>query len=105
MSGRWRTSDPEVKAIVEGRHGDPFKLLGLHQVNGEWVARTFVPDAEVIEVAELSGAPVGRLEPRHQAGFFEGKLAISHRHPLRYHARNRGGSWSLIDPYIFGPVL
>src|SRR5436305_10763978 len=105
MPRPWTTNEPEVEAIVGGRHGDPFKVLGLHQIGGDWVARAFVPGAEVIEVTTLSGAPVGALERRHDAGFFEGKVEIAARQPLRYEARNSSGSWSLIDPYIFGPVL
>jgi 1,4-alpha-glucan branching enzyme len=94
-----------MEAIVAGRHGDPFKLLGLHKAGGDWIARTFVPGAETIEAADLSGTPIGPLERRHGAGFFEGKVSVSGRGPLRYHARNQGGGWSLIDPYLFGPVL
>src|SRR4051794_14791048 len=105
MPRPWRTSGAEVEAIVKGRHGDPFKLLGLHKMGGDWIARAFVPGAEAIEVAGLSGEPLGALERRDEAGFFEGKIAITNRQPVRYHARNSGGSWSLIDPYIFGPVL
>jgi 1,4-alpha-glucan branching enzyme len=100
----WQTSDAEMEAIVSGRHGDPFAVLGLHE-RGGWIARAFVPGAEAIEVASLSGAPLGSLKRRHEGGFFEGKIAIKDRTPVRYEARNAGGSWSLIDPYIFGPVL
>ena len=25
--------------------------------------------------------------------------------PVRYHARNDGGEWDVLDPYSFGPVL
>ena len=38
-------------------------------------------------------------------GFFEGKLSIRKRQPLRYRARNAGGEWWVTDPYSFGPVL
>ena len=42
---------------------------------------------------------------RDDAGFFEGKLSIRKRQPLRYRARNAGGEWWVTDPYSFGPVL
>ena len=73
MPRLWTTSDAEMEAIVGGRHGDPFKVLGLHKVGGDWIARTFVPGAEAVEVVSLSGKPLGRLERRHEAGFLEGK--------------------------------
>ncbi|MFL5259780.1 MAG: 1,4-alpha-glucan branching protein GlgB [Hyphomicrobiales bacterium] len=100
-----KTSIPEVEAIVAGRHADPFRVLGLHENRGRWIARTFIPGAEEVEATTLSGAPAGRLERRHAAGFFEGQVDIAGRRPIRYEARNQGGSWSVIDPYIFGPVL
>ena len=28
----WKTNNAEIEAIIAGRHGDPFKLLGLHGV-------------------------------------------------------------------------
>jgi 1,4-alpha-glucan branching enzyme len=45
------------------------------------------------------------LKRRHEAGFFEGPINLKERQPLRLEARNSGGSWSVIDPYSFGPVL
>ena len=41
----WKTSAAEIEAIVAGRHGDPFAVLGLHQAGKRWVARAFVPGA------------------------------------------------------------
>ncbi len=101
----WRTSDAEIAAIVDGRHGDPFKVLGLHKHGRDWIARAHVPGAESLAAATLDGKPVGHLEMRHDAGFFEGKLALKQRQTLRYQAANRGDGWNFIDAYLFGPVL
>ena len=40
----------EARAIVEGRHGDPFSVLGLHQRGGRWVLLAFDPGAEALQV-------------------------------------------------------
>ncbi|MGQ0485080.1 MAG: 1,4-alpha-glucan branching protein GlgB [Hyphomicrobiales bacterium] len=101
----WRTSDAEIAAIVDGRHGDPFKVLGLHRHGRDWIARAHVPGAETLAATTLDGKPVGQLEKRHDAGFFEGKLALKQRQTLRYQAANRGGGWNFIDAYLLGPVL
>jgi 1,4-alpha-glucan branching enzyme len=101
----WKTSTPEIEAIVAGRHGDPFAVLGLHQQAGTWVARAFVPGAEEVEVLDERDRPLARLERRHDAGFFEGPVPVSTRQPLGYHARNGGGSWMVADAYLLGPVL
>ena len=37
-------------AIAEGRHGDPFSVLGLHNRGGKWVVLGFDPGAEAMFV-------------------------------------------------------
>ncbi|EKE17028.1 MAG: hypothetical protein ACD_10C00659G0002, partial [uncultured bacterium] len=37
-------------AIAEGRHGDPFSVLGLHKRGGKWVVLAFDPGAESLTV-------------------------------------------------------
>ena len=101
----WTLPAPEVEAIVSGRHGDPFSVLGLHPSGNDWVVRAFVPGAEELEVLDNDGKRLVWLPRRHQAGFFEGSLPVSSRQTLGYLARNAGGSWTVIDPYLLGPVL
>ena len=101
----WTLPAPEVEAIVSGRHGDPFAVLGLHPSGNDWVVRAFVPGAEELEVLDTDGKRLVWLPRRHAAGFFEGSLPVSSRQTLGYLARNAGGSWTVIDPYLLGPVL
>ena len=101
----WRADDGDVKAIIGGQHANPFGVLGLHEVGGRWIARTFIPHAEHVEALDRDGKPVGELNLRHKEGFFEGPVSISERQPIRYRARNEGGEWEVQDPYSFGPVL
>jgi 1,4-alpha-glucan branching enzyme len=101
----WKTSAAEIEAIVAGRHDDPFRVLGLHKVGKSWVARAYVPGARSLAVSTLDGMPAGLLERRHDAGFFEGPVKLNDRQPVSYGAANEGGSWSLVDPYVLGPVL
>jgi 1,4-alpha-glucan branching enzyme len=101
----WTLPAPEVEAIVSGRHGDPFAVLGLHQSGNDWVVRAFVPGAEELEVLDKDGRRLVWLPRRHQAGFFEGSLPLGTRQALGYLARNAEGSWRVTDPYLLGPVL
>ncbi|PZO76032.1 MAG: 1,4-alpha-glucan branching enzyme [Mesorhizobium amorphae] len=94
-----------IEAIVAGSHGDPFAILGLHGEDGRFTARAFVPHAESLEAFTLAGEPVGALERRHDGGFFEGRVSLPERQPLKFQAKNSGGAWWLTDPYSFGPVL
>jgi 1,4-alpha-glucan branching enzyme len=101
----WQAETHEVEAIVAGRHSDAFGFLGLHQIEGAWVLRAFVPNAETLTAYTLDGTELGHLIPRHGAGFFEGKVSIETAQPVRYRAKNAGGEWDVYDPYTFGPVL
>jgi 1,4-alpha-glucan branching enzyme len=101
----WQAEQSDVEAIVGGQHGNPFSVLGLHQIGKNWVARAFVPGAETLEAFDLEGASLGPLERRHDAGFFEGQVQVNARKALRLHAKNSGGEWDVVDPYSFGPVL
>ncbi len=96
----WRLDAAAIAAIVSGTHADPFAVLGPHQFGDDWVERAFVPGAERLSVADA-----GYLEQRDPAGFFEGLVKLPMPQALRLNAANAGGTWSLIDPYSFGPIL
>jgi 1,4-alpha-glucan branching enzyme len=102
---KWNTSGPEIQAIVDGKHADPFKVLGLHRIGKSWVARCFVPGADIVHAQGLDGAELGELQKRHHSGFFEGVINIEVARPLRYLCANGGGRWIVADAYSLGPVL
>ena len=102
---QWKTSSAEIEEIVAGRHGDPFRVLGLHQSGKTWIARAFVPGAMSLEALNAEGKSLGQIPRRHEAGFFEGSITIKERQPIGYMAANGGGTWIVTDPYLFGPVL
>ena len=98
-------SKAEISAIVRGKHGDPFAVLGVHPADGGLLARAFLAGAETVEALTLAGEPAGTLAMIDKAGLFEGRLTIRKPQPLRYRAANQGGTWTVGDPYSFGPVL
>jgi 1,4-alpha-glucan branching enzyme len=102
---KWQAEWTDIDAIVGGHHADPFGVLGLHQVGGQWIARTFIPHAEQVTALGPDGFAIGELARRHPSGFFEGPVEIKQRQPMRFRARNEGGEWEVADPYSFGPVL
>ena len=96
-----------VEAIVRGRHGDPFSVLGAHPgENGRMAFSVFAPDAAEITVLDESGRPIARLDRVHPEGFFHG-LSDGPRDHGPYGLRLRAGEheWDRPDPYGFGPVL
>ncbi|RYD87109.1 MAG: 1,4-alpha-glucan branching enzyme, partial [Sphingomonadales bacterium] len=98
-------SKAEISAIVRGKHGDPFAVLGVHPTDTGLLARTFIAGAETVEALTLAGKPAGTLAMIDKAGLFEGGLSLRKPQPLRYRAANAGGTWTVGDPYSFGPVL
>ncbi|MDX3909760.1 MAG: 1,4-alpha-glucan branching protein GlgB [Sphingobium sp.] len=89
-----------------GRESDPFSILGVHPAARDFIARCFLPDAVEVSASTLDGNPAGTLQRIHEAGIFEGKVAIRQRQVLRYRARYPdGATHEVIDPYSFGPVL
>lgn len=101
----WRLGEPEIAALIAGTHDDPFAVLGPHLIGTTWIARAVLPGADTVAAAALDHRPLGNLERRHPAGFFEGKISLQKQEAIRYAASNAGGRWNLIDPYSFGPVL
>ena len=97
-----------LSAIVDGRHGDPFAVLGPHEVAGKLVVRAFVPFATKLAVIDpASGAVAAELREVAKPGLFEG---IVPDRPIWFGYRLRatdanGGSWEIEDPYRFEPVL
>jgi hypothetical protein len=73
--GSWRAQRGAVEAVVEGRHGDPFAVLGMQGGDGSpLVVRVFHPTAGRVQV--LDGAlVVADLERTDEAGFYEGAVA------------------------------
>ncbi|WP_119256652.1 1,4-alpha-glucan branching protein GlgB [Shinella zoogloeoides] len=95
----------DIDAILEGRHWDPFAVLGLHASGNTFIARCFLPGASEVAVETLSGKEIGTLTRVAEAGIFAGEVAAKKLQPVRYRARNAGGEWTVVDPYSFGPVL
>lgn len=95
-----------VAAIVEGRHGDPFAVLGMHGGHGQpLTVRTFQPGARAVRV--LAGdALVAELTLTHAAGFFEGEVPNrTERFPYRLRISWAVGESTVEDPYRFGQIL
>ena len=58
-----------VEALVHGRYGDPFAVLGPHETPGGWTIRAFVPDASAVAVLDrVQKLPLGGLQ--RGTGFF-----------------------------------
>jgi 1,4-alpha-glucan branching enzyme len=94
-----------ARAVVEGRHGDPFAVLGPHLAGKEWRVTVFVPGAEKVTLLPKGkGAkPVEMVAVEGAEGLFTGLMPK--RVDYRLRAANAHAEWKFDDAYRFGPVL
>lgn len=92
----------DVQALLNGRHSDPFSVLGVHKTKGKSWLVSFLPDA--VSLSAKFGRKIVDI-PRLHGPVFAGPVPNSKfKHQLT--ARYAGGeSWTFDDPYRFGPVL
>jgi 1,4-alpha-glucan branching enzyme len=100
--------DDDYYPLIEARHSDPFRLLGIREENDRTVARVFRPDAAGVTLVEEGG--LGRrfeLAKKDDAGLYEADLG-DEKPPLRYRCEYtgyHGDNWTQLDPYAFPAVL
>ncbi|MET0483002.1 MAG: 1,4-alpha-glucan branching enzyme, partial [Aestuariivirgaceae bacterium] len=100
-------SQGTIDALVSGRHGDPFAVLGPHRVDKGFVVRVFRPGvARAMLVDSASGEELAELERIHREGLFSAILPDRSERP-RYRLRFIEGDhvFEEEDPYRFPPVL
>jgi Carbohydrate-binding module 48 (Isoamylase N-terminal domain) len=99
-----RARSTAVQALVDGRHGDPFSILGPHQCGSMSVVRVLAPGAQKIEVvAREDSSWLGRLELAHPGGLFAGPV-VGDR-PYRLVIQWPEAVQETEDPYSFGLLL
>jgi 1,4-alpha-glucan branching enzyme len=97
-----------LDAILGASHGDPFAVLGMHQVGEHLVVRIFRPEARAVAVQSLDNP--GAIFPAlrvHEAGFFEAVLEGAQER-FRYTlccTGHDGQEWTERDPFSFGVLL
>lgn len=101
-----------VEAIVRGEHGDPFAVLGPHEVyvtpEPGIAVRAFLPDAREATVVDADGEIKDQpMELIHPDGLFE--VVVPTRDvlfPYRLRVTDRQGQgYEIEDPYRFPPTL
>ncbi len=99
--------EPEILALVEARHGDPFAVLGMHKTGAGVAVRAMLPDAQQMAVVEsLTGEVVAEGVRIRPEGLFIADVP-GRREPFRYRLRVTSGGIvrEFDDVYGFSPVL
>lgn len=99
----------EIQLVMEGKHYDPFRVLGLHPLadeSGLAVLQTWMPDVATV-VATLPSGEVFALDKIEEAGFFRAQVPYSENAQtytltLTFHD---GQTVTTRDPYTFWPVI
>ncbi|MBB4184723.1 1,4-alpha-glucan branching enzyme [Sinorhizobium terangae] len=93
-----------LQALVEGRHGDPFSILGRHRYDDLNVVRALLPGAVSVDVVESdTNRALTRLELIHEGGLFAGAIGSVASYRLRIHWPDAVQETE--DPYSFGLLL
>ena len=94
----------ELEAILNGTHGDPFSVLGPHQVGDGWEVRAFLPQA--MDAAVVVDGTLHPMRKSRSEGFFAVTLgprsaeltnSISHF--------GAASSFDIEDPYRFPRLI
>ncbi|AMJ63589.1 glycogen-branching enzyme [Bosea sp. PAMC 26642] len=94
----------DLALLEEGRHPDPFAVLGRHAVGEQMIVRAFIPGSAYVELVTGEGesrrttAMVG-----HGGGLFEAHAPDDI--PYRLRVAWPGGIMEAADPYSFGLLL
>jgi 1,4-alpha-glucan branching enzyme len=102
-----RRLDPQIEAVVEARHGDPFSYLGMHKAPGGISVRAMLPATQEMSVVDLAtGKIAAKGVQLHRDGLFVATLA-DRKEPFRYllRASSGGAQREFYDIYSFPPVL
>jgi 1,4-alpha-glucan branching enzyme len=93
-----------IDAIVNARHGDPFTVLGPHEVPGGVSVTTFLPDADAVEILDrATGLQQGSLSRVDAAGLWTGMIETTAPYTIR--VTDRAGQHDVADTYSFPPLL
>ncbi|HEX5697694.1 MAG TPA: alpha-amylase family glycosyl hydrolase, partial [Rhodoferax sp.] len=97
----------DIELICNASHGDPFSVLGPHQVSPKRCSvRCFMSHATQVDVMSPDGNSLATLAPRHGTDFFEGSVPMAAGDAYQLHVQWQSGqSSTLDDPYRFPLVL
>ena len=98
------TVGDDVRRILQGRHHDPFEVLGSHREASGWVVRAQLPGTAQARL--LVGNDTIEMERLPETDFFTARLEGRVCPPYRLRWREGEDYWrEAEDPYRFGPTI
>ncbi|MDX2411663.1 MAG: 1,4-alpha-glucan branching protein GlgB [Woeseiaceae bacterium] len=100
-----RRNSDAFAALAEGRHRDPFALLGIHKVGKSRVVRTFQPQAKQVDLIDADGSHLADMRKVHSDGLFVAAMPPRiRRYRLRVTSHD-GHTADIEDAYHFPQSL
>ena len=100
-----RNNKDAYAALMSGRYGDPFGVLGIHQAGGSRVIRTLQPHAERVSIIDNQGTVLSDMERVHPDGIFAALMPPRLRHYRLRLTTTVGDTVDIEDPYRFPTTL
>ena len=98
-------TDPSIlQAVAEGRHHDPFAVLGVHKDGKQRVVRTMQPQAASVAIIDAQGEKLADAARMHN-GLFVAELPPRIRRYLLRIELPSGHTYDAEDPYRFPSTL
>ena len=70
-----RRPDPQIEAVINADHGDPFSFLGMHRDPNGICVRAMLPNAQTVSVLDsTTGNVAAKAVQVHRDGFFVAAL-------------------------------
>jgi 1,4-alpha-glucan branching enzyme len=107
ISSATRLDAGAIQAIANAAHGDPFAVLGPHEVaSGTWEIRAMLPHAgRVLAIGLEDERELAELTRVHPAGFYAATIAAEARPGYRLKITDGSADTIIRDPYSFGSSL
>src|SRR5262245_34253894 len=97
-----RNLDTDLRRLAEGRHHDPHSVLGLHEDGAKASVWVHIPFAQQVRI---EGRLVAERLPGTDFFVWSGARGDIPKHYRVMWNDSHGGSFDLVDPYSFAPVL
>ncbi|MDZ7781421.1 MAG: 1,4-alpha-glucan branching protein GlgB [Halioglobus sp.] len=99
-----RSRPEQLEPLLEGRHHDPFSLLGCHREGDAYIIRALLPDAR--EASVITGDDAITMQRLSSTDLFTCQCSRPPAPDYELQWRdNRGNRHRARDPYSFGPIV
>ncbi len=100
-----KNNEDAYAALIRGRHGNPFGVLGVHRAGSSRIVRTLQPHAERVEIIDSHGTELAEMQRVHPDGIFAALMPPRLRHYRLRVTTTVGDTLDIEDPYRFPTTL